>query len=99
MWPSSNAIPKVPFGELVEQGIIPPGAILLDSKKQFKAKVKIDGSITSKNYTGSIHQVGAKIQELNNCNGWDFWHFKNKNKIILLDKIREKYRNNKNILN
>ena len=66
-------LPKVPFGKLVEQGIIPPGAVLTDAKNKFKAKVKIDGSVISKNITGSIHQVGAKIQDLLSCNGWDFF--------------------------
>ena len=45
---SRRELPKVPFGELVEQGIIPPGAILTDSKNKFKVKVKIDGSVISK---------------------------------------------------
>ena len=96
---SRKELPKVPFGELVEQGIIPPGAVLTDSRGRYKATVKIDGSVKINGLSGSIHQMGAKIQGLPSCNGWDFWHFKNKNKIILLDKIREKYRNNKNILN
>ena len=46
---SRKDLPKVPFGELVEQGIIPPGAILTDAKNIFKAKVKIDGTVTSNN--------------------------------------------------
>ena len=96
---SRRELPKVPFGELVEQGIIPPGAVLTDAKNKFKAKVKIDGSVTSKNFTGSIHQVGAKIQDLHSCNGWDFWHIKNNQSNTLLDTIREKYRNNKSKLN
>ena len=96
---SRKALPKVPFGELVEQGLIPPGAILTDAKNKFKAKVKIDGSIISNNFTGSIHQVGAKIQDLHSCNGWDFWHVQNNKATTLIDKIRENYRNKKTILN
>ena len=34
--------------------------------------------IKIENISGSIHQVGATIQGLSNCNGWDFWHIKNK---------------------
>ncbi len=96
---SRKELPKVRFGELVEQGIIPPGAILTDAKNKFKAKVKIDGSVASNNITGSIHQVGAKIQDLYSCNGWDFWHVKGSKSATLLDKIREEYRNKKSILN
>ena len=84
---------KIPFGELVEQGVIPPGAVLTDSRDQFKATVKIDGSIKTKKFSGSIHQVGAKIQGLPSCNGWDFWHVQNNTSRTLLDEIRKIYRN------
>jgi hypothetical protein len=92
---SRKDLPKVPFGELVEQGIIPPGAILTDKKEKYKATVTVDGSLKIKNISGSIHQVGATIQGLSNCNGWDFWHIKNQSKSTLLDEVRDEYRNKK----
>ena len=92
-------VAKVPFGELVEQGIIPPGAVLTDKKERFKATVKIDGSLKIDNISGSIHQVGAKVQGLPSCNGWDFWHIKNKSSFTLLDNVRDKYRNKKTPIN
>ena len=92
---SRKDLPKVPFGELVEQGIIPPGAVLTDKKEKYKAIVTVDGSLKINNISGSIHQVGATIQGLSNCNGWDFWHIKNKSTSILLDEVRDKYRNKK----
>ena len=92
---SRKELPKVPFGELVEQGIIPPGAVLTDKNKKFKAKVSIDGTLKIRNLSGSIHQVGAKVQGLPSCNGWDFWHITNKSESILLDEIRSNYRKNK----
>ena len=45
-----------------------------------------------KNISGSIHQVGAKVQGLPSCNGWDFWHVKDKSSSKLLDDIRGDYR-------
>ena len=90
---------KIPFGELVEQGIIPAGAVLTDAKEYYKATVKIDGSVKIDNLSGSIHQVGARIQGLPRCNGWDFWHFKYKKSNILLDEIRDNYRNKKLTIN
>ncbi len=92
---SRKYLTKIPFGELVEQGIIPPGAILTDKKEKYKAKVKVDGSLKIKNISGSIHQVGAKLQGLPSCNGWDYWHFKNKSTSVLLDDLRNEYRNKK----
>ena len=96
---SRKDLPKVPFGELVEQGIIPPGAVLTDKKERFKATVGIDGTLKIKNLSGSIHQMGAKVQGLPSCNGWDFWHFKDKSKSTLLDEVRSEYRIKKNIIN
>ena len=95
MTKSRKDLPKIPFGELVEQGIIPPGAVLTDKKEKFKATVSIDGSLKIKDITGSIHQVGAKVQGLPSCNGWDFWHVKEKSSSKLLDDIRGDYRNKK----
>ena len=92
---SRKDLPKVPFGELVEQGIIPPGAVLTDKKEKYKAIVTVDGSLKIKNLSGSIHQLGAKVQSLPSCNGWDFWHLKNKKSSILLDEIRDNYRTKK----
>ncbi|PPR45091.1 MAG: Modification methylase DpnIIB [Alphaproteobacteria bacterium MarineAlpha5_Bin11] len=92
---SRKHLPRIPFGELVEQGIIPPGAILSDKKNMFRAKVKVDGSIVSKNHQGSIHKVGASIQGLPSCNGWDYWHLHKENRILLIDEIRSDYRNKK----
>jgi modification methylase len=92
---SRKDLPKVPFGELVEQGVIPPGAVLTDSKGRYEAIVKIDGSVRINNLSGSIHQVGAKVQGLPSCNGWDFWHIKDKKTNLLLDEVRGYYRNKK----
>jgi len=92
---SRKDLPKIPFGELVEQGLIPAGAVLTDSKNKFKAKVNSDGSLQIKNISGSIHQVGAKIQGLHSCNGWDYWHLKNNGGSTLIDNIRNDYRSKK----
>ena len=96
---SRKELPKVPFGELVEQGVIPPGAVLTDFKGRYEAIVKIDGSVKINNLSGSIHQVGAKVQGLPSCNGWDFWHIKDKKTSLLLDEVRGHYRNKKLNLN
>ena len=92
---SRKDLPKIPFGELVEQGIIPPGAVLTDKKERYKATVSIDGTLKIKGLSGSIHQLGAKVQGLPSCNGWDFWHLKEKKSSILLDEIRDNYRTKK----
>jgi modification methylase len=69
-----RAEPRVPFGNLIEAGLIDPGAILTDAKSRFRALVRADGSLQSGEVTGSIHRVGAVVQGLDACNGWTFWH-------------------------
>ena len=61
----------------------------------YKATVTIDGTLKINSLSGSIHQIGAKVQGLPSCNGWDFWHFKNKKSSTLLDEIRGNYRTKK----
>ena len=89
---SRKHFPKVPFGELVGQGIIPPGAILSDAQNKYKAKVKADGTIITDLCKGSIHKVGASLQGLPSCNGWDFWYLNKKNNKKQIDQIRKDYR-------
>jgi modification methylase len=69
-----RAEPRIPFGSLVEAGLIAPGAILTDARAQHVAEVRADGTVQAGSHTGSIHRVGALVQGLDACNGWTFWH-------------------------
>ncbi len=69
-----RAEPRVPFGTLVEAGLIPPGAMLTDARSRHAAEVRSDGTLRAGEHTGSIHRVGALVQGLDACNGWTFWH-------------------------
>ncbi len=66
--------PRIPFGNLLEAGLLSPGARLIDAKARFEAMVRVDGSLEAGPHTGSIHRVGAAVQGLDACNGWTFWH-------------------------
>ena len=77
--------PRIPFGSVIEHGLIKPGAKLFDSKRRYCATVKADGSVYWGSYHGSIHQMGAKAAGLPSCNGWTFWHFQDKKKENLLN--------------
>ncbi len=65
---------RIPFGSLVEQGLIEVGAQLFDASKRYSAMVRADGSLVSGPHQGSIHKVGALVQGAESCNGWTFWH-------------------------
>ena len=66
--------PRIPFGALVERGLVPAGTVLMDRARRWQAIVGADGSIRCGRAQGSIHQVGAAVQEAPSCNGWAFWH-------------------------
>ena len=87
-----RAEPRVPFGALIESGLLEPGAELTDSKKRWKAKVRLDGSLEMNGEAASIHKMGARVQELDACNGWTFWHFKDGRQWKQIDDLRKTYR-------
>ena len=74
--PSKRNAPRVPFGAVVERGLLHPGAVLTDALGKHRAKVRADGTLITGEHRGSIHQVGAAVQGAPACNGWTFWHFK-----------------------
>ena len=49
---NNKSKPRIPFGSLVELGILKPGTTLFDLKKKINAKVMADGSIK---YLSLIH--------------------------------------------
>ncbi|MEC9414810.1 MAG: DNA methyltransferase [Pseudomonadota bacterium] len=94
---SKKAQIRIPFGSLVEHGIIKPGSILKGPKnlkaKKFSATVRADGSIYSRGDNGSIHQISAKLQGKESCNGWTFWHVETKGELQVIDNLRTKFIN------
>ncbi|MCH9764922.1 MAG: site-specific DNA-methyltransferase [Alphaproteobacteria bacterium] len=87
---SKRAEPRVPFGTLVELGILKPGAAIFDGRKRFRAEVKADGTVALPGMQGSIHRVGAEVQGKSACNGWTFWHFERRGKLRPIDDLRQK---------
>tara|TARA_B100000941_G_scaffold216481_1_gene159433 strand:+ start:11 stop:1084 length:1074 start_codon:yes stop_codon:yes gene_type:complete len=82
---------RVPFGSLVELGILKPGTTLFDLKKKINAKIMADGSIKYKDSEGSIHKVAAKIMGAENYNGWTYWHCNINGSIVAIDSLRQKF--------
>ncbi|MCR4266764.1 site-specific DNA-methyltransferase [Nitratireductor sp. ZSWI3] len=83
-----RAEPRVAFGSLIEAGLMQPGMLLFDSKRRWTANVRADGTIAIGDEAGSIHRVGAKVQGLEACNGWTFWHFEDAGSLKPIDELR-----------
>lgn len=89
---SKRSAPRVPFGTIVERGMITPGTTLYDAQKRFAARVRTDGTLIAGDGKGSIHQVGASVQGAPACNGWTFWHIENKGQLMPIDVFRQQVR-------
>ncbi len=82
--------PRIPFGSLVELGIIKPGTTIFDNKKKISAKIMADGSIKHAKKEGSIHKVAASILGAESCNGWTYWHYNLNGQIVPIDNLRQR---------
>ena len=82
--------PRIPFGSLVELGIIKPGTTIFDNKKKISAKIRADGSIKHAQTEGSIHKVAATILGAESCNGWTYWHYNLNGNAVPIDHLRQR---------
>lgn len=89
---SKRAEPRVPFGQLVERGMLRPGEQLYSMNKRHKVKVRADGTLVGDDVKGSIHQVGAHLEGAPSCNGWTYWCFKRDGKTVPIDVLRQQVR-------
>ena len=84
--------PRVPFGQVVERGMLRPGEALFSIGNRFKVTVRADGTLIGNDVKGSIHQVGAHLEGAPSCNGWTYWHFKRDGKMVPIDILRQQIR-------
>jgi modification methylase len=90
---SKRAEPRIPFGWVVERGLLPPGTVLHGTRKHQKARVRADGTLVCSDATGSIHRMGAHVQGLDACNGWTFWQFETPTgALVPIDVLRQRLR-------
>jgi modification methylase len=89
---SKRSEPKVPFGALVEAGLLRPGDRLYCPKGEREARVRADGSLVHGDLTGSIHKLGALLENAPACNGWTYWRFKTDQGLRSIDALRAEIR-------
>jgi modification methylase len=94
--PTKRTATRVPFGALLEGGMIKPGETLTCPKGELRAKIRADGSLVQdapkSNSTlpmsGSIHSLSAKLLGRESCNGWSFWHIERRDKAVPIEDLR-----------
>jgi len=90
--PQKREEPRVPFGTLVERGLLRPGEVLFDASRRWTARVRADGTVISAEARGSIHRVAAQVQGAPACNGWAFWYVERKGAAVPIDYFRQQVR-------
>ncbi len=88
---SKRSEPRVPFGQLVERGMLRPGEMLMSPSGK-AAKVRADGTLVADGVSGSIHQVGAALEGAPSCNGWTYWHIRRDGQPVSIDVFRQQIR-------
>ena len=89
---SKRSEPRVPFGQIIERGMLSPGEQLWSLNGRHKAKVRADGTLIGDDIKGSIHQVGAALEGAPSCNGWTYWGYKRDGKMVPIDILRQQIR-------
>lgn len=89
--PRSRRRPRVPFGNLLEAGLLRPGQPLLFERDPARtAIIQADGHLALDGLRGSIHQVAAHLLGRQPANGWEHWYFeKNPGSWQLIAELRE----------
>jgi modification methylase len=86
-----RSAPRIPFGTLIERGLLHPGQKLYFGRKgSVTATILANGQIKRNGTKGSIHSVGREIQNAP-CNGWEHWYYLDAatGQRIAIDYLRE----------
>lgn len=87
---------RVPFGALLENGLLNPGQSLFFTKGKAQAKILSNGHLQCGELTGSIHAVARSLLNGAPVNGWDVWQYEDENgNKIVIDELRQKLRTTK----
>ncbi len=91
-----RAAPRVPFGNLIDAGLMTAGTALRSPRGDITATVRADGSLVARHdgneFEGSIHKVGARVQGQDACNGWTYWHCEVDGRQVPIDVLRDRVR-------
>ncbi|MDD2694350.1 MAG: site-specific DNA-methyltransferase [Anaerolineales bacterium] len=86
--------PRLPFGVLLESGLLQPGQELyFGPRRQAVAVVLANGHLHCNGLSGSIHQVGRALQGAP-CNGWEHWYYHDPatGQLEPIDRLRQRLR-------
>jgi len=92
--PEPRRQPRIPFGMLLETGLLKPGdALYFGKSARITARVLADGTLKYNSHRGSIHQVAKQIRG-SPCNGWVEWYYQDREsgELYQIDRLRQRVR-------
>jgi modification methylase len=82
--------PRVPFGALLEAGLLQPGERLYFAKDEFvTATILANGQLKCGNLTGSIHSVAKSLFAGTPANGWESWLYDKNGQRFVINTLRQ----------
>ncbi|MCW5933484.1 MAG: site-specific DNA-methyltransferase [Fimbriimonadia bacterium] len=90
---SAQRARRVPFGALIEHGLLKPGdSLFFHAQHEMEAVVLGNGDIRLNGFAGSIHQVGRHLTNAP-CNGWEHWYYYDQGeaRLLPLDRLRKRF--------
>ena len=88
--PNLRSQPRIPFGALLEAGLLQPGQMLYFIKNEaVTATILANGQLQCGNLTGSIHSVARSLYGGAPTNGWESWLYENDGIRRVINTIRQ----------
>lgn len=94
--PELRRLPRVPFGALLEAGLLQPGQRLYFVKNEsVTATILANGQLQCGSLTGSIHAVAKSLFDGAPANGWENWLYEKDGKKLVINTLRQIIRTEK----
>jgi DNA modification methylase len=86
--------PRVPFGALLEAGLLQPGQVLTFARDaSVTAVILANGHLRCNGVIGSIHGLAKQLSHNAPANGWEAWLFEENGRKQTIDALRQQFRN------
>ena len=90
---SKREAPRVPFGSLVERGLLQPGEVLFDATPPLdRAGARRRQPDRRPSTAARSTRSAPQLQGAPACNGWAFWHVERRGQPVSIDWFRQQLR-------
>ena len=94
--PELRRLPRVPFGALLEAGLLQPGQRLYFVKNEsITASILANGQLQCGSLIGSIHAVAKSLFDGALANGWENWLYEKDGQRLVINTLRQIIRTEK----